>query len=442
MFPSLIRREPEEDIDGSRRGSSCYLAVRIMMMMLMVSRTRMRSEERKHPALAGLYSTGTHPTHIEIPESCLPLRKRVRFASPTPSHEVGESSAVGGLGSDRPTIARDDPYSIAREDLYGFVDMVDVPPRCSTSRELDYDITDTWDDLVGASMSLPDHPRGSIRGVTALTTIFEQETTQHNRVMIEREARWLVEACRAYPMDASDMTFRCYVITYYGSGAECIDFRVTVSRSQETKGNFRVVDIRPQETGSVDYRSIKPVKYYGLFPARGTVLIYVVFCLATQYRSSCSGIMFSCDLKENGTKEGVLEVKTPSGNTRHHRDAQPEMAMYSHTTGYGCQNGLISNCTVACQVKFATCTLQGNALTWWNSHVKTTTPEAAHAMPWRTLKKMMTDKYCPRGKIKKLEFEMWNLKVKGNDVVTYSQRFQELELMCAFGGCYGRNRPS
>ncbi|GJY78159.1 putative reverse transcriptase domain-containing protein [Tanacetum coccineum] len=72
----------------------------------------------------------------------------------------------------------------------------------------------------------------------------------------------------------------------------------------------------------------------------------------------------------------------------------------------------------------------GNALTWWNSHVKTTTPEAAHAMPWRTLKKIMTDKYCPRGEIKKLEFKMWNLKVKGNDVVAYSQRFQELALMC------------
>ncbi|GKA01683.1 putative ribonuclease H-like domain-containing protein [Tanacetum coccineum] len=35
---------------------------------------------------------------------------------------------------------------------------------------------------------------------------------------------------------------------------------------------------------------------------------------------------------------------------------------------------IISNYTVACQVKFATCTLQGNALTWWNSHVKTTNP--------------------------------------------------------------------
>ncbi|GJS34423.1 putative reverse transcriptase domain-containing protein [Tanacetum coccineum] len=41
---------------------------------------------------------------------------------------------------------------------------------------------------------------------------------------------------------------------------------------------------------------------------------------------------------------------------------------------------------------------------------QTTTHEAAHAMPWRTLKKMMTDKYCTRGEIKKLEFEMWNLK--------------------------------
>ncbi|GKG05443.1 hypothetical protein Tco_0325529, partial [Tanacetum coccineum] len=65
------------------------------------------------------------PTHIEIPESCLPLRKRVRFASPTPSHEVEESSAAGAARpQDRPTIARDDPYSIAREDLYGFVDVV------------------------------------------------------------------------------------------------------------------------------------------------------------------------------------------------------------------------------------------------------------------------------------------------------------------------------
>ncbi|GJV76036.1 putative reverse transcriptase domain-containing protein [Tanacetum coccineum] len=88
------------------------------------------------------------------------------------------------------------------------------------------------------------------------------------------------------------------------------------------------------------------------------------------------------------------------------------------------------NCTVANQVKFAKCTLLGNALTWWNSHVKTVSHETAYGMTWKTLKKMMNDKYCPRDEIKKLEIEQWNLKVKGTDVVTYTQRFQELALMC------------
>ncbi|GJT21834.1 DNA-directed DNA polymerase [Tanacetum coccineum] len=40
------------------------------------------------------------------------------------------------------------------------------------------------------------------------------------------------------------------------------------------------------------------------------------------------------------------------------------------------------------------------------------------------------DKYCPRSEIKKLEVELWNLKVKGTDVLGYNQRFQELALLC------------
>ncbi|GJR38003.1 hypothetical protein Tco_1213687 [Tanacetum coccineum] len=62
----------------------------------------------------------------------------------------------------------------------------------------------------------------------------------------------------------------------------------------------------------------------------------------------------------------------------------------------GYNSNALSNCPSTSQVKFATCTLQDDALTWWNAHVKTTTTEAAHAMPWAALKKMMTDKYCPR----------------------------------------------
>nr|GEU48742.1 hypothetical protein [Tanacetum cinerariifolium] len=90
----------------------------------------------------------------------------------------------------------------------------------------------------------------------------------------------------------------------------------------------------------------------------------------------------------------------------------------------------ISNCAVENQVKFATCTFFGNALTWWNSHIKAVTQDVAYAMDWKTLRKMMTDKYCPRGELKKLEIELWNLKVKDTDVTSYTLRFQELALMC------------
>nr|GEY70577.1 reverse transcriptase domain-containing protein [Tanacetum cinerariifolium] len=88
----------------------------------------------------------------------------------------------------------------------------------------------------------------------------------------------------------------------------------------------------------------------------------------------------------------------------------------------------ISNCTMENQIKFATCTLLGSALTWWNSHVRNAGHDVAYVMTWTNLKKKITDKYCPRGKIKKLEVEMWNLKVKGADVVSYNQHFQELAL--------------
>ncbi|GJS64618.1 hypothetical protein Tco_0679182 [Tanacetum coccineum] len=174
------------------------------------------------------------PTHIEIPKSYLSLWKRVHFASPTPSHEIGESSAPGAARQDGPAVAREDPYSVARGDLYGFIDMVDVAPRCSTSRELDYGITDTWDDLVGAIDEIAlTTLEGVNQRVTDLSTVVEQETTimygimedarddrsllrarvnllyrdrpiySHLAVMVEREAKMAREAW-GLSMDASD----------------------------------------------------------------------------------------------------------------------------------------------------------------------------------------------------------------------------------------------
>nr|GFA65279.1 putative reverse transcriptase domain-containing protein [Tanacetum cinerariifolium] len=58
----------------------------------------------------------------------------------------------------------------------------------------------------------------------------------------------------------------------------------------------------------------------------------------------------------------------------------------------------ISNCPEKYQVKYASCTFLNNALTWWNSHKRTTGIEAAYAIR--------------------------------NDLTAYTRRFQELVLLC------------
>ncbi|GJS15104.1 putative reverse transcriptase domain-containing protein [Tanacetum coccineum] len=73
-------------------------------------------------------------------------------------------------------------------------------------------------------------------------------------------------------------------------------------------------------------------------------------------------------------------------------------------------------CTYQDFVKCQPLNFKGNegvdsALTWWNSHKRTIGNDAAN-------------------EIQKMETELWNLAVRGNDLTTYTQRFQELILLC------------
>ncbi|GKC24772.1 hypothetical protein Tco_1026922 [Tanacetum coccineum] len=54
----------------------------------------------------------------------------------------------------------------------------------------------------------------------------------------------------------------------------------------------------------------------------------------------------------------------------------------------------VSYCPPKYQVKYATCTLQDSALTWWNSHKRTIGVEVAYTMNWVELMKLMTEVYC------------------------------------------------
>ncbi|GKA90590.1 putative reverse transcriptase domain-containing protein [Tanacetum coccineum] len=67
----------------------------------------------------------------------------------------------------------------------------------------------------------------------------------------------------------------------------------------------------------------------------------------------------------------------------------------------------ISNCPEKYQVKYATCTLLNSALTWWNSHKRTIGTDAAFAMSWRELMKLMAKVYCPKTEIPKMESKLW-----------------------------------
>nr|GFA99645.1 putative reverse transcriptase domain-containing protein [Tanacetum cinerariifolium] len=65
-----------------------------------------------------------------------------------------------------------------------------------------------------------------------------------------------------------------------------------------------------------------------------------------------------------------------------------------------------------------------------NSHKRTVGIDAAFAMSWRELIKLMAKVYCPRNEIQKMKSELWDLIVRNNDLATYTPRFQEFTMMC------------
>nr|GFA68649.1 hypothetical protein [Tanacetum cinerariifolium] len=67
----------------------------------------------------------------------------------------------------------------------------------------------------------------------------------------------------------------------------------------------------------------------------------------------------------------------------------------------------ISECAEGKKVRFAVATLQGPALTWWNSKTATMGLETVNRMPWTEMKQLMTAEFFP-----------------------IEERFNELALMC------------
>ncbi|GJY60490.1 reverse transcriptase domain-containing protein, partial [Tanacetum coccineum] len=65
-----------------------------------------------------------------------------------------------------------------------------------------------------------------------------------------------------------------------------------------------------------------------------------------------------------------------------------------------------------------------NELNWYFSR------KQANKITWTELKMILTNKYCPRTEVRKMDDEFYNPTVKGNDLKTYVRRFQELAVLC------------
>ncbi|GJV67656.1 hypothetical protein Tco_1483165 [Tanacetum coccineum] len=132
---------------------------------------------------------------------------------------------------------------------------------------------------------------------------------------------------------------------------------------------------------------------------------------------------------------GTLGVKT--GNYKEFISCQP-----FYFTGMEGAVGLIrwfertesvfshSRCAEENKVTFATGTLTDDALSRWNAYAQPMGIEQASQITWTELKRLLINKYCPRTEIRKMEEELYNLIVKGNDLKPYVRRFQELMVLC------------
>nr|GFA43338.1 hypothetical protein [Tanacetum cinerariifolium] len=326
-----------------------------------------------------------------------------------------------------------------RGDLYRFVDTVERGEGSTpTSIEVGYGITDTWDDLVGAIQE------------TALTTVEgvnqrDNQALQRARVnKLFKDRRFHAHTARlmegeakasrtawTQSMDASD-----------AARPEVIALRIQVAAQRTEITDLRAADRRFQTTtqltaalGCIQIleaarvptqpEKMAPKRTTRANPATTTTTTTTSMTdaqLEALIVQSVARALAARDADRNTNGDDSHNSGTGARRTeRVTRECTYPGFMKCKPLNFKGIKGVveltqwfekmetvfhISNCSVENQIKFSTCTLLGN------------------------MKKKMTEKYCPRYEMKKLKSELWNLRVKSNNVESYNQHFQELALLC------------
>ncbi|GJX19318.1 putative reverse transcriptase domain-containing protein [Tanacetum coccineum] len=335
----------------------------------------------------------------DIPESEQPPRKRLYLSTLGSRYEVGESSTA------RPTRGRGIDY--------GFVSTVDAEERRQGIRDVGYGIRDTWVDLAEAVPEIAPMTVGEVNTrVTELAELHEHDTqdlyalledAQDIRSRISQrvymDSQW-VDLLIGDRMTLQETVWMVEEEAY--ASREAWAHSIGLSQVHETRFQMHQAELAALRETDRRHQAqmVKTLRVINDLRREMSDMQAELLALREQQRRA----------RQPGLEARIL-------------DRQDACGMLTGTEGVvGLTRWIekmesvfnISGCAIENQVKFATCTLLGAALTWWNGQIRTLGPEA-YAMTWEVLKKKMTDKYCPQGEIKKLEIELWNLKFVANE---------------------------
>nr|GFA01766.1 putative reverse transcriptase domain-containing protein [Tanacetum cinerariifolium] len=352
-----------------------------------------------------------------ILEVVLPHRKRLCLAL-GPRFEVRESSSAAAA-------RHTGGYTVD----YGFISTLNVELRCDYVREMGYEITDVWEDPTEATEEVP-------------PTVVAELSQQDDQALLRSQVNMLCKD-RQYHLNTTMLVER-YSYLFTGGTGHDIGFSDYIT----TAALRRIDTLEAREPAHTDdpkdadsytsttiglvffiyvsnYHKMPPRKGTRTTPATATTTANTPMTGAAIKALIAQGVadaLAKQTIQRNNNLNGDGSQCSGSGITR---PVLPTREC-TYSDFLKCQplnfNGTkrvvglsqwferiefvfhISNCAIENQVKFATCTLHGNALTWWNTHVKTVGHDVAYNMPWKTLMKMMTAKAYTAGPSEKRDY--------------------------------------
>nr|GEX71007.1 putative reverse transcriptase domain-containing protein [Tanacetum cinerariifolium] len=274
----------------------------------------------------------------DILEADMPPQKRACLTTPTLGFKIKESSVAGASRQPGPTES-------------------DVR-RCRVE-QAGYGITDMWDEIVDKLMEIAST---TLEGVNERVT--ELDTTVRQRTMSLRYVAWAFSMDRSLAIAAHVRTLETQVAAFITQTTSLQTQLTTTLRSIEV---LEARDPEPQEGPAKMAPNKRTTR---ATPATTTTPTTTVTNAQLQALIDRGVVAELAERDVDRSMNGVVGLT---------RWIEKMESIFQ-----------ISNCTVACQVKFASCTMQGSALTWWNSHMRVVGQDVAYAMPWEALKRMIT----------------------------------------------------